>query len=79
MLYAKDFDWEAGGRQMADLASWRERFDWIEEPSVSPDGKQAAAVAKLADDDAFTVCVNGEDWPQTFEKVWNLRHAPDGP
>ena len=56
---------------------WQEKNEWVEEPSASPDGEAIAAIAKSADEE-FTVCVNGEPWENSFEKIWYPRFAPDG-
>jgi len=59
------------------LSPWRDRFLWVEEIQASPAGDAAAAVVRLGEE-GFSVCVNGEPWPEPFEKIWHLRYAPDG-
>ncbi len=71
------WDWNLGQRDIADMAQGQDRFTWIEEPYVSPDGEKVAAIANLAEGE-FTVCVNGQPWDIVFDKIWYLRFAPDG-
>ena len=71
------WDWNLGQRDIADMAQWQDRFNWIEEPYVSPDGEKIAAIVNLAEGE-FTVCVNGQPWENVFDKIWYLRFAPDG-
>lgn len=74
---SSSWDWEIGKRLIADVGRWPEIFPWVEEPCVSPDGEKIAAVVKT-DEAAFSVCVNGVAWENTFDKIWYLRFAPDG-
>ena len=71
------WDWEISKRVIADIEHWRHLFNWVEELYVSPDGEKVAAVVNLAEGE-FNVCVNGETWGTVFDKIWNLRFAPDG-
>jgi hypothetical protein len=77
MLTNYTWDWELGSRAITDIRPWRNQFNWVEEPFVSPDGEKLAAIVNLAEGE-FTVCVNGENWESVFDKIWNLRFAPDG-
>ena len=72
-----DWDWELGHREITDVAQWQHQYNWVEEPYVSPNGEKLAAIVNLAEGE-FNVCVNGDVWETTFEKIWNLRFAPDG-
>ena len=74
---SSQWDWNLGQRDIADMASWRSKFNWVEEPQASPDGEKIAAVVNQADGE-FTVCVNGQPWESIFDKIWYLRFAPDG-
>jgi oligoribonuclease NrnB/cAMP/cGMP phosphodiesterase (DHH superfamily) len=71
------WDWEVDKRMIADLGQWKEQFEYIEEPYVSPDGEKIAAVVKPGEME-FSVCENGTVWENTFDKVWYLRYTPDG-
>ncbi|MCA1961213.1 MAG: hypothetical protein LDL33_10490, partial [Desulfomonile sp.] len=73
----KGTDWEIPSKCVTDLHEWREKFSEIQEPVVSEDGERIAAIVKT-EDDSFSVCVNGELWANTFEKMWSLRFGPDG-
>ena len=77
MLTKSDWDWELGQREIADVAQWQKQYNWVEEPYVSPNGENLAAIVNLAEGE-FNVCVNGDTWENSFEKIWNLRFAPDG-
>ncbi len=74
--------WDTGKQQVADLNRWKERFSYIEEIHVSPDGERVAAIVKNEDME-FTVCFQSqgnepETWENSYEKAWNLRFGPDG-
>ena len=49
----------------------------MQEFAVSPNGERIATIV-MTDDEAFTVCVNGELWTNRFEKAWSLRFSPAG-
>ncbi len=72
-----NWDWEPGRRPVADLGAWKERFEQVHEPAVSPDGERIAAPVKTGEME-YGLCQNGELWENTFDKVWYLRYAPDG-
>ena len=76
MIDVKNWDWETGEKQVT-MKDWKDKFKWVEEPYVSPDGETVAAVVNV-DEGAFNVCVNGETWGNSFDKIWYLRFAPDG-
>ena len=72
-----DFDWETSFKLIAQVDEWRQEFAEIQECMASLDGERMAAIVKT-EDDTYTVCVNGETWSNTFEKLWSLQFAPDG-
>ncbi len=72
----KSWDWQIQKKEIP-LTEWQERFNWVEEPCVSPDGEKIASIVNI-DEAEFSVCVNGEAWEETFEKAWALRFTPDG-
>ena len=76
MSNAMNWDWDTREKRFA-VGAWRDTFGWVEEPYVSPDGEKVAAIVRL-EDESFSVCVNGDVWPVSFEKIWHLRFAPDG-
>lgn len=59
------------------IKEWQERFNWVEEFVVSPDGEKIAAIVNL-EETQFGVCENSRVWDQTFEKIWSLKYLPDG-
>ena len=71
-----NWDWETHEKQIP-FGSWSKSFVWVEEPYVSFDGEKIAAIVRM-EDESFGVCVNGETWDATFEKLWHLRFSPDG-
>ena len=70
------WDWNAGKKVIADLNQWRNTFEWVEEPYVSPDGETVAAIVKI-DEMTFSVCENGVPWENPFDKIWYLRFGPN--
>jgi hypothetical protein len=77
MVDSRSWDWETGEKKIS-LGSWKEDYQWVEEPYVSPDGEKVAAIVNV-DEGEFTVCVNGRAWGETvFDKIWHLRFSPDG-
>lgn len=70
------WDWHSEKKEIP-VKEWQERFNWVEELNVSPDGEQIASIVNL-DEAEFSVCVNGETWEETFEKAWCLKFLPDG-
>ena len=76
MKNEKTWDWQILKKEIP-INEWQERFNWIEEPCVSPDGEKIASIVNT-DDAEFSVCVNGETWEETYEKAWSMRFAPDG-
>ncbi|MDP3286282.1 MAG: WD40 repeat domain-containing protein, partial [Desulfobacterales bacterium] len=73
-----NWDWNTGRRMIADIGEWKTRYQWVEEPYVSPEGEKIAAVVKPPEDEVFTICENGTLWESTFDKVWYPRFSPDG-
>src|SRR5512139_535776 len=76
MDHSTNWDWDLGKKLIADLDTWKNTYNWIEEPYASPDGEKLAAIVRT-EDETFTVCVNGTPWENTFDRVWYLRFAPD--
>lgn len=76
MIDETTWDWQTDTKKIR-LKEWYERFKWVEELHVSPDGENIAAIINY-DEAEFGVCVNGKTWEDTFEKAWSLKFAPDG-
>ena len=72
-----EWDWAPGKKPVLDMASCARKYDWVEEPQSSPDGERIASVVNFGEYE-FGVCVNGEPWERTFDKIWGLRFTPDG-
>ncbi len=36
MHYRSGWDWELGEKSIADISQWKDKFNWVEEPYVSP-------------------------------------------
>ena len=77
MQEINNWNWDTGSREIADINQWKQTYNWVEEPYVSPDGEKIAAIVNLAEGE-FNVCVNGQTWETVFDKIWYLRFAPDG-
>ncbi|MCL5124720.1 MAG: hypothetical protein M1511_09540 [Deltaproteobacteria bacterium] len=69
------WDWETSIKEIASINDWISDFPEVQEIVISPDGERVAAIV-MTEDDAFTVCVNGEPWTNTFEKLWSLKFSP---
>ncbi|MEJ2057713.1 MAG: hypothetical protein P8X39_07735, partial [Desulfofustis sp.] len=76
MAEEQSWDWENGEKRIP-FEEWKENFRWVEEPYVSPDGENIAAIVNV-DEGQFDVCVNGEPWGAEFDKAWHLRYTPSG-
>ncbi len=76
MVDAENWDWDSGEKQIP-FREWSEKYRWVEEPHVSPDGEKIAAIVNI-DEGQFDVCVNGETWGGEFDKAWHLRFTPSG-
>ncbi|MCK5099733.1 MAG: Tmc redox complex protein TmcD, partial [Desulfobacteraceae bacterium] len=70
------WDWQTTNKEIP-VKEWKDRFNWIEDLHVSPDGEKIASIVNT-DEAEFNVCVNGEIWEETLEKAWGLRFLPDG-
>lgn len=70
------WDWDVGKRVIADVNQWRNAFNRVEEPYVSPDGETIAAIVEI-EEMVFSVCENGVPWENQFDKIWYLRFGPD--
>lgn len=78
--HASAWDFAPGERVVADLGPLKDESLWLEEVHFSPDGEQAACVARTSDEDeaAFVVTKNGEAVSDPFERIWLPKFAPDG-
>jgi hypothetical protein len=54
MKNTENWDWSPGKKVVADVSKWHSEYETVEEPYVSPDGEQIAAIVKI-DDESFTV------------------------
>lgn len=73
---SRNWDWTPGKKAVADFSQWPADFDIVEEPYVSPDGEQIAAVV-VDSEGVYSVCVNGRTWTDAFDRIWSLRFSPD--
>lgn len=71
------WDWEKGKRTVLSSVGRKPGWLWQEESYASPDGERLAAVIRK-EDESFTLRVNDDEWPESFEKAWLPRFAPDG-
>ena len=74
MTASESWDWQAGKKVLADLAQIRSAYPRVDEFVVSPDGEKIVAPVKT-EDEAFTIAVNGEAWPESFELCWYPRFS----
>ena len=71
----QSWDWSTGSKEIP-VKEWESRFNWVEEPCISPDGESVASIVNI-DEMAFGICVNGELWDGEHEKAWSLKALPD--
>ena len=76
MIDSNNWDWQIGEKRIP-VGEWQNKYGWVEEPYVSPDGEKVAAIVNV-DEMEFNVCVNGETWENSYEKIWHLRFTADG-
>jgi hypothetical protein len=56
---------------------WEEKFDYIWNLTLSPDGKSIAVNIRTGEMTS-TICLNGKTWENTFPEVRDLAISPDG-
>ena len=59
MVDSQSWDWDPGEKKIS-IGSWKDEYQWVEEPYVSPDGEKVAAIVNI-DEGEFTVCVKWSD------------------
>ena len=77
MLDIGSWDWGSEEKMLAEPAKWKDQFEDVWEPYVSPDGEKIASIVKIGEGE-FNMCVNGSTWEEPFEKMWYSRFSPDG-
>ena len=76
MKESKTFDWNTDLKEVP-VREWEDRFAWVEEPYVTPDGETIASIVNV-EEGVFTVCENGKTWDKEYDKAWGLRPLPNG-
>lgn len=71
----QSWDWDTDLKEIP-VGEWKDRFNWVEEFNVSPDGESIASIVNV-DEAAFKICVNGEVWESEYEKIWGLKPLLD--
>ena len=80
MVDTRDWDWETGEKKMS-LGSWKEDYQWVEEPYVSPDGEKVAKFLRLrgasfdADGTLVPVEIYGPPTPVEWKKTYDMAGA----
>ena len=59
MVDSRSWDWETGEKKIS-LDTWKEKYQWVEEPYVSPDGEKIAAIVNIGEGE-FTVFAPTDD------------------
>ncbi len=77
MSNIESWDWEIKEKMLAEPAKWKDQFEDVWEPYISPDGEKIASIVKIGEGE-FNICVNGNTWEEPFEKMWYSRFSPDG-
>jgi hypothetical protein len=70
----QSWDWNTDEKEIP-VKEWETRFNWVEEPCISPDGERIASIVNV-DEMVFGICENGDLWDGEYEKAWNLRAVP---
>ncbi|MCL4468094.1 MAG: WD40 repeat domain-containing protein [Deltaproteobacteria bacterium] len=70
-------DWDTKEKMIANIDEWKSRYAEVRPFNVSEDGEKIGAVVQN-DDEAFTVCINGNPWEETYEKIWSLKFTNEG-
>jgi len=75
------WDWDVGKKEVADVNKWQEKFQMIQEPCISQDGQNIAAIVRNEDLE-YCVCYQNsskeiKSWEDTFDKIWNLKYGSD--
>lgn len=71
MKEIQKWDWQTPVKEMP-FQEWAGRYNWAEEPCITPDGEAVASIVNL-DEMAFGICVNGDLWDGEYEKAWSLK------
>ena len=77
MSNIESWDWEIKEKMLAEPAKWKDKFEDVWEPYISPDGEKIASIVKVGEGE-FNIAVNEETWEEPFEKIWYSRFSPDG-
>ena len=78
MVNSEKWDWESKEKVVADTSKWKEQYEDVWEPYISPDGEKIASIVKVGEGE-FNIAVNKETWgEEPFEKIWYSRFSPDG-
>jgi len=78
MLNIESWDWTSEQKMLADTTKWKDQFEDVWEPYISPDGGKIASIVKIGEGE-FNIAVNKETWgEEPFEKIWYSRFSPDG-
>jgi hypothetical protein len=75
MKEIQSWDWQTPLKEIP-VQEWADRFNWVEEPCITPDGEAVASIVNL-DEMAFGICVNGQLWEGEYEKAWSLKAFGD--
>ncbi|MCL5878446.1 MAG: WD40 repeat domain-containing protein, partial [Deltaproteobacteria bacterium] len=70
-------DWDTKEKMIARTDEWTGRYAEVRPFNVSQDGEKIGAVVQN-DDETFTVCINGNSWEETYEKIWSLKFTNEG-
>lgn len=71
----ESWDWSTDLKEVP-VKEWETRFNWVQEPCISPDGERIASIVNV-DEMAFGICENGETWEGEYEKAWSLKSLPN--
>jgi len=77
MSNIESWDWESKEKMLAEPAKWKDQFEDVLEPYISPDGEKIASIVKIGEGE-HNIAINEGTWEEPFEKIWYSRFSPDG-
>lgn len=72
-----NWDWDTKEKIICNINDWKEKFILVDEFIVTSDFEKIAAPVEI-EDKKITLCINGELWDKTFERVCFPQFTPEG-
>ena len=71
-----NWDWDTKEKYVADINEWKKKFPSVRELIPSDNGEKIATTVRN-EDRRFAICVNGDTWEETFERIYSLKFNPE--